>query len=88
MDSKKMLAEFSRACDYQEIGNAVAEAPDATFLQVIDCLRRDYGYSRKEFLNRFRRVLTVFDREKRNEEKRAKTRTAFGLRQQADLMQL
>ncbi len=56
---------------YQEIGDAVTETPDATFLQVIDFLRRDYGYSRKEFLDRFRRARAVFDREKRDGKERA-----------------
>lgn len=62
---------------YQEIADAAAEAPDATFLQVIDCLRRDYGMSRKEFLSRFRRARAVFDREKRDEKERAKVKAKW-----------
>lgn len=74
------LAQVSARLVYQEIADAVTEVPDVTFLQVIDCLRRDYGYSRKEFLDRFRRARAVFDREKREEKKRAVARAAFGLR--------
>lgn len=62
---------------YQEIADAAAETPELTFLQVIDCLRRDYGFSRKEFLSRFRRARTIFDREKRDEAVRAKARAKW-----------
>ena len=62
---------------YQEIADAAAEAPNVTFFQVIDCLRRDYGMSRKEFLSRFRRARTVFDREKRAEEERARVKAKW-----------
>lgn len=71
------VARVSAGLVYQEIGDAVVEVPDATFCQVIDCLRRNYGFSRKEFLNRFRRARTVFDREKRNKEERAKAKAAW-----------
>ena len=71
------VARVSAGLVYQEIADAVTEAPDATFCQVIDCLRRDYGYSWKEFLNRFRRARAVFDREKREENERAKARVAW-----------
>jgi hypothetical protein len=62
---------------YQEISDAAAEVPDLTFFQVVDCLRRDYGLSRKEFLNRFRRARTVFDRERREEEERARVKAKW-----------
>lgn len=71
------LARVSAGLVYQEIGDAVAETPGLTLLQVIDCLRRDYGFSRKEFLGRFRRARTVFHREKQDEAARAKTRAAL-----------
>jgi hypothetical protein len=62
---------------YQEISDAAAEVPDLTFFQVVDCLRRDYGLSRKEFLNRFRRARTVFDQERREEEERARVKAKW-----------
>ena len=62
---------------YQEISDAAAEAPDLTFLQVIDWLRREYGFTRKEFLARFRRTRAVFDREKRDEEERARAKAKW-----------
>ncbi len=55
----------------------MAETPGITFFQVVDCLRRDYGFSRKEFLGCFRRARKVFDQEKRDEEERAKARAAL-----------
>ena len=71
-------AEILRpALVYQEIVDAVTEVPEATFCQLIDCLRRDYGYSRKEVLDRFRRARVVFDQEKRNEEEMAVSRKEF-----------
>lgn len=71
------MARVSAGMLYQEIGDAVAGTPEATFVQVIDYLRRDYGLSRKEFLNRFRRARMFFDREKRDEEEQARTRAKF-----------
>jgi hypothetical protein len=76
------VARVTARLAYQEIADAAAEAPDATFLQVVDCLRRDYGLSRREFLSRFRRARAVFDREKRDEEERARSRAKWmGARQ-------
>ena len=68
------VARVTAGLVYQEISDAVVEAPDLTFLQVVDCLRRDYGLSRKEFLDRFRRARAVFDRERRDEAERARVK--------------
>ena len=68
------VARVTARLAYQEISDAVVEAPDVTFLQVVDCLRRDYGFSRKEFLDRFRRARAVFDRERRDEAERARVK--------------
>jgi hypothetical protein len=45
---------------YGEIENCVIDQPQITFPQVVDFLRRDYGFSRDQFLRRFRRAKRVF----------------------------
>lgn len=65
------VAGVTAAGVYNEIADAVVGNPEVTYWQVIDCVRRDYGYSRKEFLRCFRRARAVFDQEKRDEEERA-----------------
>ena len=71
------LAKVTAAGVYGEISDAVVQNPGATFWQVIDCVRRDYGCSRKEFLQHFRRAKHIFDREKREAEEQAKARAQF-----------
>jgi hypothetical protein len=68
------LAQVTAAGVYGEITDAVVENPGATFWQVIDWIRRDYGCSRKEFLKYFRRAKVVFDREKRDAEEAARAK--------------
>jgi hypothetical protein len=71
------LAKVTAAGVYGEITDAVVENPGVTFWQVIDCVRRDYGCSRKEFLKHFRRAKVVFDREREDAEEAAKARAAW-----------
>ncbi len=46
---------------YNRIQDAVCDAPAATFNNIIDFVRSDFGLSRKEFLKRFPRARRVFD---------------------------
>ena len=68
-------------------GVKVTQATDGTFrggapgmgffLQGASGVNRDYGFSRKEFLGRFRRARVVFDQEKRDEEETARGRAKW-----------
>ncbi len=71
------LAQVTTGRVYNEITDAVIGNPGVTLWQVIDGVRRDYGYSRKEFLGRFRRAGEIFDHEKRDEVERVKVRARF-----------
>ncbi len=68
------MARVTAGLVYSEIADAVVENPELTFYQVIDFVRRDYGFSRQEFLQRFRRARVVFDREMRDAQEEAKAR--------------
>ena len=71
------MARVTAGLVYSEIADAVVENPELTFSQVIDCVRRDYGFCRQEFLKRFRRARTVYDREKRDAQEESKARAKF-----------
>lgn len=68
------LSRVSAGLVYQEIADALAEAPDAAFMQVIDWLRWTFGLSRQEFLRRFRRAKAVYNEVREAAEDRAKAR--------------
>jgi hypothetical protein len=59
---------------YWGIEGVVRDYEQAQFTQVVDCVRRDYGLSRRDFLRRYRRARQVFDRAKKEvaESRRAK----------------
>ena len=71
------MARVTAGLVYSEICDVVVENPELTFWQVIDFVRRDYGFSRQEFLKRFRRAKAVFDQEKRDAQEQARARARF-----------
>jgi hypothetical protein len=53
---------MTAAMIYGEVENCVVGAPQITFPQVVDFLRRGYGMSQDQFLRRFRRAERVFEK--------------------------
>jgi hypothetical protein len=49
---------------YDQIREAVIYAPEATFTQVVNYIRREIGLPKKDFLRQYRRARTVFDEAK------------------------
>ena len=62
---------------YNQISDAVSENSKATFVQVVDFLRRQYGLSRPQFLKRFHRARTVFAEAKREAKETAKIKARW-----------
>ena len=62
---------------YQQIGDALMHCPGATFNAVVDFARREYGISRENILNTYKRSLKVCERAKADCTMEQKAREQF-----------
>lgn len=71
------LARVTAAEVYSEVEDAVIDIPEAKFLQVVDSVRREYGFNREEFVRRFRRARAVYEEARRWRQEQVKLKATM-----------
>ena len=77
IDGYKASLPVTASMVYDQIELAVFVNRSATLSQIVEFLRRDYGFTREQFLKRFRRTERVFDQAKRDAKTMAKKGAKF-----------